>query len=52
MTGTSLVTAYAKISKIALGWLVVGFFVDMFIATSAVALVAAGLFISVVAFSY
>ena len=52
MTGTSLVTAYAKISKIALAWLVVGFFVDMFIATSAVALVAAGLFISVFDLSY
>ena len=52
VTGTSLVTAYAKISKIALAWLVVGFFVDMFIATSAVALVAAGLFISVFDLSY
>ena len=51
-TGTSLVTAYAKISKIALAWLVVGFFVDMFIATSAVALVTAGLFISVFDLSY
>lgn len=46
-TGRSLVTAYAKISKIALTWLAVGFFVDMFIATGAVALVTAGLFISV-----
>jgi Mn2+/Fe2+ NRAMP family transporter len=46
-TGHSLVTGYAKISKIALAWLVVGFFVDMFIAVGAVALVTAGLIISV-----
>jgi Mn2+/Fe2+ NRAMP family transporter len=46
-TGHSLVTGYAKISRIALAWLVVGFFVDMFIATGAVALVTAGLMISV-----
>jgi Mn2+/Fe2+ NRAMP family transporter len=46
-TEKSLVTAYSKISKIALGWLAVGFFVDMFIATGAVSLVTAGLLISV-----
>ena len=46
-TERSLVTAYSKISKIALAWLAVGFFVDMFIATGAVTLVTAGLIISV-----
>ncbi len=46
-TGESLVTAYASIGRIALAWLAVGFFVDMFIATGAVAMVAAGLVISV-----
>jgi len=46
-TEKSLVTAYSKISKIALAWLAVGFFVDMFIATGAVSLVTAGLMISV-----
>jgi Mn2+/Fe2+ NRAMP family transporter len=46
-TEQSLVTAYSKISKIALAWLAVGFFVDMFIATGAVSLVTAGLIISV-----
>ncbi|MDH3440048.1 MAG: divalent metal cation transporter [Gammaproteobacteria bacterium] len=46
-TGRSLVTGYSKISRIALAWLIVGFFVDMFIATGAVALVTAGLVISV-----
>ncbi len=46
-TKQSLVTAYSKISKIALAWLAIGFFVDMFIATGAVSLVAAGLIISV-----
>ena len=46
-TGKSLVTGYAKIGKPALMWLVAGFFVDTFIATGAVALVTAGLFISV-----
>lgn len=46
-TEQSLVTAYSKISKIALTWLAVGFFVDMFIATGAVSLVTAGLIISV-----
>ena len=46
-TGRSLVTAYSNISRVALGWLVLAFFVDMFIATGAVAMVAAGLIISV-----
>ncbi|MDH4072764.1 MAG: hypothetical protein OEV41_06640 [Gammaproteobacteria bacterium] len=46
-TGHSLVTGYSKIGRIALGWLVVAFFVDMFIATGAVALVTAGLVVSV-----
>jgi hypothetical protein len=46
-TERSLVTAYSKISKIALAWLAAGFFVDMFIATGAISLVTAGLIISV-----
>ena len=46
-TGRSLVTGYSRISRIALGWLIVGFFVDMFVATGAVAMVTAGLVISV-----
>lgn len=46
-TGDSLVNAYAKISKVALAWLLVGFFVDMFIATTAVAMLTAGLVISI-----
>lgn len=46
-TGRSLVTGYSKISRLALAWLTAGFFVDMFIATGAVALVTAGLVISV-----
>lgn len=46
-TEKSLVTAYSKISKVALAWLAVGFFVDMFIATGAVSMVTAGLIKSV-----
>jgi Mn2+/Fe2+ NRAMP family transporter len=46
-TGRSLVLGYSKISRLALAWLAIGFFVDMFIATGAVALVTAGLVISV-----
>ena len=46
-TGDSLVNGYAKISKLALAWLLIGFFVDMFIATSAVAMLTAGLLIEV-----
>ena len=42
-TGQSLVTAYSRISRIAMIWLAVGFVVDMFIATGAVALVTAAL---------
>lgn len=51
-TGQSLVSGYARISRIALAWLVVGFFVDMFIATGAVAMVTAGLIISVFDLSF
>jgi len=46
-TGVSLVEGYSRISKVALAWLLVGFFVDMFIATSAVAMLTAGLFINI-----
>lgn len=46
-TGRSLVTGYAGISRFALGWLTVAFFVDMFIATAAVSLVTAGLVITI-----
>lgn len=46
-TGNSLVPAYAKISKLAVTWLAIGFVADMFSATAAVALVSAGLFVSV-----
>ena len=46
-TGRSLVVGYARMGKIALAWLCVSFVIDMFIATSAVALVTAGLFVSV-----
>lgn len=47
LTGRSLVYAYSRMGRIPLVWLLVSFFVDMFIATSAVALVTAGLLISV-----
>ena len=47
VTGESLVTAYSKISKLAIGWLIVGFFTDMMIATGAIALVTSGLLISI-----
>lgn len=46
-TGRSLVTGYSNISKVAVTWLAIGFLFDTFIATSAVALVTAGLIISV-----
>ena len=46
-TGHSLVTGYSKISRVALVWLLVSFTVDMFLATGAVAMVTAGLIISV-----
>lgn len=51
-TGESLVKAYGEISKLALAWLLAGFIVDTFIATSAVSMVTAGLFISVFDLSY
>jgi len=46
-TGDSLVQGYARHSRFALAWLAVAFFLDMFVATAAVALVTAGLFISI-----
>jgi Mn2+/Fe2+ NRAMP family transporter len=52
VTGVSLVDGYAKISRIALAWLLVGFFVDMFIATSAVAMLTSGLIISIFDLSF
>ncbi len=51
-TGESLVRAYGEISKLALVWLMAGFVVDTFIATSAVAMVTAGLFINIFDVSY
>ncbi len=47
MTNRSLVYAYSTMGRLPLYWLLVAFFVDMFIATAAVALVTAGLVISV-----
>ncbi|MEJ2128483.1 MAG: divalent metal cation transporter [Woeseiaceae bacterium] len=47
LTDRSLVHAYARLGKVAMLWLFVGVVVDLFIATSAVSLVTAGLFISV-----
>ena len=47
LTNHSLVYAYSRLGKVPMLWLLVGFIVDMFIATSAVALVTAGLLISV-----
>ena len=46
-TGNSLVSGISKLGRLAVAWLVVSFFVDMFVATGAVALVTAGLVISV-----
>lgn len=46
-TGNSLIRAYADIGTVAIAWLVLGFLGDMFSATAAVALVTAGLLISV-----
>lgn len=51
-TGESLVHGYSKISRIAVAWLVLAFFVDMFIATGAVAMVSAGLIISIFDLSF
>lgn len=47
LTDRSLVHAYAQLGRIALTWLFIALAVDIFIATTAVALVTAGLFISV-----
>lgn len=47
LTNRSLVYAYSRMGRIPLAWLLVSFFVDMFVATSAVSLVTAGLLISV-----
>ena len=47
LTNHSLVYAYSRLGRIPMVWLLVGFFVDMFVATSAVSLVTAGLLISV-----
>lgn len=47
LTNHSLVYAYSKLGRLPMYWLLVGFTVDMFVATSAVALVTAGLLISV-----
>lgn len=46
-TNHSLVYAYSKLGRWPMLWLLVGFVVDMFIATAAVSLVTAGLLISV-----
>ncbi len=51
-TGESLVTAYSRIGRLALVWMAVGIIVDMFISTAAVALVTAGLVISVLGLPY
>lgn len=47
LTDRSLVHAYKDLGRVALLWLFIGLMVDIFIATTAVALVTAGLFISV-----
>ncbi len=47
LTNRSLVYAYSRMGRIPLAWLLVSFIVDMFVATSAVSLVTAGLLISV-----
>lgn len=47
LTNHSLVYAYSRLGKLPMAWLLIGFMVDMFVATSAVALVTAGLLISV-----
>jgi Mn2+/Fe2+ NRAMP family transporter len=46
-TGHSLVSGYARISKLAMLWLGIAFVVDMFVAPAAVSLVTAGLVISI-----
>ena len=52
LTDRSLVHAYAQIGRVAMLWLFVALAVDIFIATAAVALVTAGLFISVFDLSF
>ena len=47
LTNHSLVYAYSKLGRMPMLWLLIGFMVDMFIATAAVSLVTAGLLISV-----
>lgn len=47
LTERSLVHAYSKLGRAAMTWLFAGLVVDLFVATTAVALVTAGLFISV-----
>lgn len=47
LTERSLVHAYSKLGRPAMTWLFAGLVVDLFVATTAVALVTAGLFISV-----
>lgn len=47
LTNHSLVYAYSRLGRIPMYWLLAGFLVDMFVATSAVSLVTAGLLISV-----
>jgi len=47
LTNRSLVYAYSRMGRFPLAWLLVSFIVDMFVATSAVSLVTAGLLISV-----
>ncbi len=51
-TDRSLVHAYSKLGRIALVWLSVAIAVDFFVATTAVALVTAGLFINVFDLSF
>lgn len=51
-TGRSLIFGYSKISKVALVWLGLASIVDLFIAPAAVALVTAGLVISITGISY
>ncbi len=52
LTDRSLVQAYAGLGRVAMLWMFVGVVVDLFIATAAVALVTAGLFISVFDLSF
>ncbi|MDE0754108.1 MAG: divalent metal cation transporter [Woeseiaceae bacterium] len=51
-TGRSLITAYARIGKTALIWMGLASIVDMFIAPAAVALVTAGLVVSIFGLPY